>query len=504
MSLIDFWKSNTSYWIPITDDEKRTVDKIIFDRFYNYDLSKEINIIGKVIYFDQFYRHFHRHLGISNEDMILNLRINATKLILKNVSILRNLDQVELVFALMPFKHIGDYNFIFDIIYNQWEHCDKPIRDFPILSKFHNDTYKKAYTFLKIKNDIDISNLVNFDYNPDKICDYYPDRYIQGNVGICNIPDNIKVDLNKIENPIVSLSGGVDSMVMISLLKLLGKNPIAVHIIYGNRVVSQEEFQFISKYCNYLGVTLYYYKIEWLKRDKVDREFYETMTRDIRFNVYKSLIEPDKSILLGHIRDDIIENIWTNISKCQHINNLKKMSYSEVQQGVKIVRPFLNIDKKLIYKLSDEMAIPYLKNTTPSWSNRGKFRDKFYNEIHCQFGVSVDDKIICFAEILENQSKMLEKLMYEPIYNSFNNNQINITPAVIGGLDKGGWIRIFEYISHNILGRSKPSIKSIDEFISRLNRSIEKNIVKSYIVLKSNFKILVENKNNNWFIHFIT
>ena len=503
MSILEFWKSNSQYWIPISENDKKIVDKIVYEQYYNYNVSEEPTIIGKVIYLDQFYRHFHRHLSITDEDTILNARIKAVNLVIENQHILKNLDEIELVFALMPFKHIGNFDFIFNIIYNEWQYSDKPIKDFPILSKFHNDTYKKEYTFLKIKNDLKLSNLHEFNYNPHTICDHYPKKYKEGNFGNSNIPEDMKNCLNNIENPIVSLSGGVDSMVILMLLKKLGKNPIAVHIIYGNREVSMEEFHFISKYCHLLEVPLNYYKIEWLKRNKVDREFYESMTRDIRFNVYKSIEIQDMSVILGHIRDDVIENIWTNISKCQHINHLKKMEYSEIQQGVRIVRPFLNIHKHFIYVLSKDMAIPYLKNTTPNWSNRGKFRDRFYNEIQCQFGKSVDDKIICFAECLQTQNKILKKLLYEPIYNSYNNNSINITPAIIGGIDKGSWIIIFEHICHNILGCSKPSSKAVDQFICRLYHSIEKNILKSQIVLKSNLKILLENMNNNWFIHFI-
>jgi len=504
MSILEFWKSNSQYWIPITDDEKTRVDKIIYERFYNYDLASEPTLLGKVIYLDQFYRHFYRHLDINDEDIILYTRMRAVQLILENQELLENLDEIELVFALMPFKHLYEYEFIFDTIYNKWIHRNSPIHNFRILSKFHNDTYKKAYTFLKIKNNVKLSTLTDFIYDPSKICDYYPDSYIDGNFGNVSIPENIKLCLNDIENPVVSLSGGVDSMVMLILLKLLGKNPIAVHIIYGNRLVSIEEFHFISKFCYSLNVPLYYYEIEWLKRDKVRRDFYESITRDIRFNVYKSLGLSNCSILLGHIRDDVIENIWTNISKCQHITNLKKMTLSETQLGVRIIRPFINIDKNMIYKLSIDIGVPYLKNTTPHWSNRGKFRERFYNETHHQFGNSVDTKLISFSEIIEKQSKIIEKLVYHAIYNSYDNNRINITPAVIGDIDRGGWIIMFEYIFHNILGCAKPSIKSIDQFINRLNNAIKKNINKSQIVLKCNVKILLEYCDSNWFINFIT
>ena len=44
----------------------------------------------------------------------------------------------------------------------------------------------------------------------------------------------------------VSLSGGIDSMVILWLLKNLDVSVSATHIIYGNREVSNEEYSFIA------------------------------------------------------------------------------------------------------------------------------------------------------------------------------------------------------------------------------------------------------------------
>ena len=227
------------------------------------------------------------------------------------------------------------------------------------------------------------------------------------------------------------------------------------------------------------------------------------MTRAIRFTVYKAVGGLEPVVLTGHIKDDVIENIWTNLAKCQHLDNLKKMTYSEKQQGVQIVRPFLEIDKSLIYETSHKMGIPYLKNTTPTWSNRGKFRDRFYKETQAQFGASVDQKLICVAETLEKQAIILERMIYKPIYSSFDGSRICITPAILAELDKGGWTIIFEHISHNLLGRSKPSTHAIDEYLSRLELAKKKGLKQSKIQLKRDFQIVLENIDDDWFINVV-
>ena len=503
MSIIDFWKNNRNLWIPITERDKAFADKLIYDTYYTYDMHQE-PVIGRVIYLDQFYRHFHRHLGIVDEQVIFEKRNMAVDFIRKNEHLLSEVDEIEFDFALMPFKHLGYYDYVLDAIYNKWS--GGSITNYPILNKFHNDTYKKTYTLDKIRADICAEYGEVSLYDHSVICDFYPERYKTGDFGKItgDIPNEIIDKLKKIEynEPIVSLSGGVDSMVILALLKNIGKNPIAVHIIYGNREVSRQEFHFISDYCRKLDVRLYSYTIQYLKRIQTERDFYETMTRDIRFNVYKALAD-NPVVLMGHIKDDIIENIWTNLANAKHLDNLKKMSYIENQNGVSIVRPFLEVNKSQIYEMSSLMAIPYLKNTTPIWSNRGKFREHFYMETHKQFGPSVDEKLIFVAETLERQSKLLERMIYKPIYDSFNLNRILITPAVQADLGIGEWTTIFEYICHNLLGHSKPSIHAIKEFKSKLDKAIHNKLEKCKIQLKKDFQVILEHMGDNWYLELV-
>jgi tRNA(Ile)-lysidine synthase TilS/MesJ len=301
-------------------------------------------------------------------------------------------------------------------------------------------------------------------------------------------------------------------MVMASILKHLKIPFVAVHIMYGNRDESSQECEFISEYCRKLDITLYVYRIQYLKRSTSEREFYEEMTRDIRFNVYKAVGEilglKEIQVLLGHIQEDVIENIWSNLAKCQHLHNLKKMKVKEVYDKIVILRPFLNITKDIIYKESISLGIPYLKNTTPCWSNRGKFRERFINEIYTQFGKSVDSKMLELSDKLEKQNSILENLLYKPIFNSFNesDNSFDITPAINADVSENEWSYIFEKICYKFLGksnfiqsnivRSKPSVHAIQDFTRRLkkSRSFTMSLKKdlSVKVFEINCKIILQ------------
>jgi tRNA(Ile)-lysidine synthase TilS/MesJ len=500
-----FWRSNPSYWIAVKN--KEAADRDIYEKFSGHNWLNETDL-GKVIYLDQFTRHFSRiEKNPGSEAYILACRNLAC-------SIVKGLDLSlysgdDLVWLLMPFKHLGDYKFVFDSIMKWLD--GKKLTDCSSLSKFFNDTYRKCYTFEKISSDIQLVNEDTFVYNPETICDYYPDTYrddwlLKDSDKLTNLKNMLKKHV--VPGCTVSLSGGVDSMVLCALLKLCGIPFNAVHIVYGNREESNAELAFISKYCYRLGVRfqqgwnlaalqpkaangvpLYTYRIEYLKRSQVDRDFYEEMTREIRFNCYRFL---DKPVLLGHIQEDLVENIWTNFAKGTHLDNLGKMEISstefvgqnvqqtadslgspkESKNGVNIIRPFLHASKSDIYKASEELGIPYLKNTTPSWSNRGKFREKFYEATHEQFGEAVDKKVLEVAERLKGQAALINKLLYEPIYKSWNpeKKSIDITAASKASIDAESWSHILTHICHEFLGISKPTIHACRDFTSRINK----------------------------------
>jgi tRNA(Ile)-lysidine synthetase-like protein len=525
-SIVKFWINNPKCWIPITEKEKQDADTIIFNTFYiDYGLVEiePITIddyIGKIIYLDQFQRHFQRHLIRTlstkqiTDDEILAMRQEACQLSTTILDIIDNktivLDSHRIIFILMPYKHTHQYQSIFQYIHSNYI----PITDNQ-LRCFYMDTYKKAYkcdTIIGskiISGYLDITNITdtctisildpecawqcpNLNFNPDNLMEKS-----QLDSHLSNGPDNV----------IVSLSGGVDSMVMLTLLaKMPTKNVEAVHIVYGNRTESADEYRFISSYCQTLGVKLHVYSIEWLRRTTVSREFYEKMTREIRFAVYRCISSPGTHILLGHIRDDCIENIWTNLARCQHLDNLKKMEMTELQMGVSIYRPLLDVDKSIILDTAHRLGIPYFKNTTPEWSNRGKFRNTFYQATHEQFGKEVDSKLICLADTLTKQHQMLFKLIHEPIYKSWNvaTQTIDVSRAIESGLDVYGWCVIFEHICHQFLHCSKPSIHAVREFMRRYTLSIRTIHSKIRVVLKNNLEIeMIGNQDNKYTIRFI-
>ena len=182
---------------------------------------------------------------------------------------------------------------------------------------------------------------------------------------------------NEYSKVIVSLSGGVDSMVLATILKLLGYNVVAIHINYNNRAETREEQQFIELWCNYNGIKLHTKVITDIKRATSKRADYEIESRLIRFGFYKEVMADEKLdyILLAHHKDDIVENIFANVCRGRYILNLAVIKETTSIDDVTIMRPLIAHYKRDIYEFAEIYQVPYFKDTTPTWSVRGKYRN---------------------------------------------------------------------------------------------------------------------------------
>ncbi len=459
----DFWFANKRFWFPVTAGEKAEADFEIAKQFWNYNLTNE-SLLGQIIYYDQFARHFQRaglltHVGEWREHAVI---------LAEEADLADENDERVIVWTLMPYKHVG-------MLDQALERTAPFLReDRPLLRKFFEDTYKKSYTQEWVRWGIKWKALPSVRFNAADICE---------EVGILRLPDEIddpiNIPLARIaassvcngERVVVSLSGGIDSMLLCYLYAALGYNVTAVHIIYGNRAESEEEYSFVADFCQRIAVPLAVYRIPWIRRNNVSREFYEKMTRDIRFMVYRSVAD-GAIVILGHIYDDIVENIMTNFVRGDHLDWLGAMTTYDTQMGVRLVRPLLNVKKAKIYAVARLMGLSWLKNTTPSWSNRGKFREKFHSALVDQYGPSVDDALVAVAQRIQSQAAILDRLLYEPIKRSWvaEKMELDVSVAVQAQLDPAGWMRIFEFVCHERLGVKKPTLAAAGEFIRRVKR----------------------------------
>lgn len=315
---------------------------------------------------------------------------------------------------------------------------------------------------------------------------YLPDSDIAIHDHIYNESNNVFTVLKsfcdsfKTNTFVVSLSGGVDSMVLISILHYLKKKVIGVHINYNNRTETTQEEKFLKDWCNFNDIVLYTKHITHITRLFSKRSDYEKITKDIRFNFYNEIMELNNMycVLLAHHKDDIIENIFTNICRGRSILNLAVIKESSVIQGVSIKRPLLNVLKSEIYDFAHEHDIPYFKDTTPSWSIRGLYRNKMFPVLKYVFGNNIKQNLLNFNQETNEWSMLISNQIIEPFLNQectyhnktayFNVEKYTFYPLCF-------WSTVLMKICYRYQ-HSCPSRKSILNFMSFIKNKTEGTI----------------------------
>ena len=402
--LITFWFNNEQLWFNCSKAD----DLLIIEKYYEFLHGKIIKAsLGSIILYDQISRHVYR----DNQERInyyLNIALEHCNYILHDIE---KYNAKERCFILLPLRHTFNEDNIKKcvLLINKWQEEEYH----PIYNRFYQASVQSLSKINSIKETIYLSNIQNYvlilDKNSTKKISFNFNKEIYNE----KIYKDFSKNIIKNDRIIVSISGGVDSMVCACLLYYYSlKNnvmPIAASINYANREEQYSEIDMVNYWLSLLKIEHHVRVIDEIKRVRNNnRDFYEKITREIRFNLYKKL---NGSVILGHNKDDSIENIFSNIKKKKSYDNLLGMSIHSKEQDVEILRPLLNIHKFDIIEFAQKYNIPYVYDSTPNWSERGQMRDILIPQIK-----RFDEEIINgLLELAHN---------YKEIYSVYRNNLI--------------------------------------------------------------------------------
>ena len=391
----DEWFSNPDWWFsknPVYDEYiKNTYEHLLETSFdlpiEGLDLIKQS--ITNIIIFDQLPRHVFRNQRANHIiEYFLQKALEICEIFMnKSPNYGDFVSDQEWSFVWLPFRHTRNLHNIFKAMEAAWARLNKkPDGSHEHLKRFIKATYQncpKDAQPLDVSVEISDMSFEKFrDVIDEKITLPLPPQpqFTFGDVlGFWEgFPDK--------EGLIVSLSGGVDSMVLLDHIINLypNKKIAAVHINYCNRETSNLEADFVKQWCSNKGVKLYTRNIREINRPMCMkhelRDTYETYTKCVRFGSYATAwadmgLAGNPIVLFGHNKDDCFENVLTNASFKTKYDNLCGMEFWSLQDMVLLGRPLLMTFKRDIVRYANTHNIPYVYDSTVSWCQRGKIRD---------------------------------------------------------------------------------------------------------------------------------
>ncbi|KAK1944121.1 tRNA(Ile)-lysidine synthase [Phytophthora citrophthora] len=277
----------------------------------------------------------------------------------------------------------------------------------------------------------------------------------------------------------VSLSGGVDSMVVAYLMhKLKEKHgnftTVAVHLDYGNRAESGAECEYVRRWCERFGIVFHVRKIDEVKRATTRRDDYEKISREIRYSTYAEVMEEYNipSMCFGHHRGDVQENVISNMMKGLSLLNLNGMAASSIVNGVRIWRPLLDFDKDVIFDFAHRYGIPYFKDTTPKWSTRGKLRNHLVPLLRDMYGDGFLNNLSALGAESTQCAELVDAQVLAPIMESVGQSEVAVWVdcSLLTDQPFFVWKEVFRQVCHSIMGNSMVREKPLHELIQKLER----------------------------------
>ena len=241
-----------------------------------------------------------------------------------------------------------------------------------------------------------------------------------------NIDNFIKnIDLNNDNYVIVGVSSGPDSMALLHILETnLKCKIVCAHINHNVRKQSNEEEEYLKKYCNQKNIIFESLKITSYKESNFENE-----ARKKRYAFYEKLLTKYNShnLFLAHHGDDLIETIIMKIIRGSNLEGYAGIKTFSYLNNYKIIRPLLSLTKEDILKYNKDNNIKYYIDDTNDNTiyTRNRYRKCFLPLLKKE-DKDVHLKFLKYSNTLQEYHNYIEYEIEKKINCIYQSNSINI------------------------------------------------------------------------------
>lgn len=227
---------------------------------------------------------------------------------------------------------------------------------------------------------------------------------------------------------VLGVSGGPDSMALLSLVVEVGKQKdikiVCAHVNHNLRVESFSEEVFVKDYCEKNNVIFEYMLIENYGEDNFHNE-----ARTKRYTFFESLIKKYHAnyLFTAHHADDLMETILMRIVRGSTLRGYSGFSKEINKNGYKIIRPLIEVTKQDIMDYLSKIGLDYAidKSNFKDVYTRNRFRKNVLPFLK-QEDSHVHEKFIKFSNTLIMYDDFVCKEAHKYYKDVYNNNSLNI------------------------------------------------------------------------------
>lgn len=211
---------------------------------------------------------------------------------------------------------------------------------------------------------------------------------------------------------LLALSGGSDSMALFHCLLALDKRAFVIaHVDHGWRKESQEEAKVLQKMAEQHQITFH---LKTLDPSTLKGNL-EASCRTARYAFFKEICLRYnlEGVMTAHHQSDQAETILKRVFEGTHWTNLPGLQAEGMVEGLKVIRPLLEIPKKVITDFLNEKQIHYFHDKTNDDVKflRAKMRHQMLPELNHRFGKDVQPSLIHLGNEMREVRDYIEEML---------------------------------------------------------------------------------------------
>ncbi|MDV3198367.1 MAG: tRNA lysidine(34) synthetase TilS [Vigna little leaf phytoplasma] len=186
---------------------------------------------------------------------------------------------------------------------------------------------------------------------------------------------NLSVKLNHKNIYIISVSGGVDSMVLLDFLYHRNFFLVVVYFDHCKREESFKDKILVEMYCQMKKIPFHFFQFKNISLDN----FHNNARIMRQFKLKQVALQYNtKYIITAHHLDDLAETIFMKILRGSSLIGYSGMQPVYTFENFIWLKPFLYLEKKIIKKYAQQNKIPFLEDKTNLLSiyTRNKIRNQ--------------------------------------------------------------------------------------------------------------------------------
>ncbi|MBP7407534.1 MAG: tRNA lysidine(34) synthetase TilS [Flavobacteriales bacterium] len=160
----------------------------------------------------------------------------------------------------------------------------------------------------------------------------------------------------------VAVSGGVDSMVLLHVLRSMQHPCHVVHVDHGLRgAESDGDRELVAAYCSAHRIPFTCVPVDVMARKVLTGGSVQMAARELRYEVFtRCTQEGPAQLAMAHHRDDLIETYFLN-----HLRGMGAHGWMGIPPITgSFIRPLLDVDREGILAYAKEHAVPFRQDTS--------------------------------------------------------------------------------------------------------------------------------------------